>query len=399
MLLKLETYSPVIVPINWQSELIIDNHQRLSFLIKHFSHIESLTINSSTWPMGYGSLEHDNLPMFYQPAAIFNIAGFITEYDVEHAELYIYDSCLAVLNIGLNVSADVINVDDLEISRRVETLSEKYLAPILKQIYALNTEDPMIQPSSYKFFVNDKEELTNAKPLWVARMQTMEKSIPLVDYQGWLKNIDSRSDFLLLGSGNSLLTEQKYFTDVHRIMIMSQFHAALMNRIESLLKDNLQQFNSSYYKNRKTKSLPSSLTSLQYRNDHIEFIDIQISAASAGVQGIRRTLLNQFNQAWQFTEQHNRVAQLTSLTQLRLERLSQAKLRQQNRSIQTLLMFLGALGLISLVIDLIGIANDTSHNKSIGLFDLIQFASAEHMINFTFLLVVLLTLYFYRSHE
>jgi len=83
MLLKLETYSPVIVPINWQSELIIDNHQRLSFLIKHFSHIESLTINSSTWPMGYGSLEHDNLPMFYQPAAIFNIAGFITEYDVE----------------------------------------------------------------------------------------------------------------------------------------------------------------------------------------------------------------------------------------------------------------------------------------------------------------------------
>lgn len=98
-------------------------------------------------------------------------------------------------------------------------------------------------------------------------------------------------------------------------------------------------------------------------------------------------------------EQRERVNQLTSLTQGRLDRLSQDKLRQQNRGIQTLLAFLGTLGLISLVIDLIGIESNTKHENTIGLLDVIHYLSAEHIINFTFMVVILLTLYFYKNHE
>lgn len=98
-------------------------------------------------------------------------------------------------------------------------------------------------------------------------------------------------------------------------------------------------------------------------------------------------------------EQRERVNQLTSLTQGRLDRLSQDKLRQQNRGIQTLLALLGTLGLISLVIDLIGIESNTKHENTIGLLDVIHYLSAEHIINFTFMMVILLTLYFYKNHE
>ena len=399
MSLDLEIYAPINVPINWQSEQIIDNEQRFSLLKKYFSKIDTLEIKPNTWPMGYGSLEHDNLSILYQPAAIFDIASFTTELDVSHASLYVYDSCLAILHLRLTVDTDITNIDDLVISKRVEALSTKYLSPILTLLYGLKTEAPMIQPSAYKFFNNDINQLTNAKPLWIARMATQADNLTSEHYLNWLKNIDAKSEFLHLGSGNSLLTKAQYFSDVHRIMVMSQFHAALMNRIEDLLKDNLKKLNCNYYDTKAISSLSSSVASQQYRNDHIEYINIQVSAAEAGVQGKRRELLQQFNQAWGFNQQRERVSKLTSLTQGRLDRLSQDKLRQQNKVIQTLLTFLGSLGLISLVIDLISMESNTNHDNTLGVLDIIELAATENILSFTIIFVILITLYFYKNHE
>ena len=399
MSLNMEIYAPVNVPINWQSEQITQNEQRYLLLNTVFSKIEQLAIKPSEWPMGYGSMEHDNLSILYQPAAIFEIHGFTTEQDVNHAQLYVYDSCLAILHIGMSVNTKITEVNDLAITNRVEALSKQYLAPILKQIYSLKTQAPMVQPGAYKFFYNDEEKLTNAEPLWVARMLLKSDDSPYEFYLDWLKSIDSESEVLLLGSGNSLLKNSEYFSDVNRVMVMSQFHCALMSRIEDLLKDNLRISNEKYYHTKSPNLLKSSVSDQQYRNDHIEFIDIQISAASSGVQGKRRELLQQFSAAWDFKSQHDRVTQLTKLTQRRLDRLSQDKLRQQNRGIQTLLAFLGSLGIISLVIDLISIDSSVPHGKTTGLFDIMQFVSAEHIINLMFIFVILLTFYFYKNHE
>jgi hypothetical protein len=398
-MLNFETYSPINIPVNWQSELIIDNEQRYSLLQKYLSPISSVVVKPNDWPVGYGSLEHDNLPVLYQPAAIIEIPKLTNEQDVSHAQFYIYDNCLAILNLRLKVDSDITNIDDLAISKRIEELSEKYFAPILKQLYSLKAELPLMKPSDYKFFNNDIDELTNGKPLWVARMLTQGKGLPAESYANWLKSVDSKTDYLQLGSGNSLLTEQQYFSDVNRIMIMSQFHVALMERIESLLKDNLKKFNINYYNKNKLASLGKTVTEQQYRNDHIEYINIQVSAATAGVQGKRRELLQQFNLAWGFNEQRERVDQLTDLTQARIDRSLQDKLRQQNRGIQTLLAFLGSLGLISLVIDLVSIEGEVNHKDTTGLLDLFNFISAESFISLTAIIVILFTLYVYKNHE
>ena len=399
MSLSVEIYAPVNVPINWQSEQVSTNEQRCSLLKKYFSAIDSLSIEPNPWPMGYGSLEHDNLSILYQPAAVFKIEGFGNEPDVSDANLYVYDSCLAVLHLNLSVQNDINNIDDFAISTRVEALSENHLAPILKSIYELKTETPMIQPSAYKFFNSDKEELTNAKPLWIARMLTKNDNLSEEHYLKWLKNVDAQSEFLHLGSGNSLLTQKQYFLDVHRIMVMSQFHAALMDRIEDLLTDNLKKLNCEYYDTKAATSLSSSVQKQQYRNDHIEYINIQVSAATSGVQGIRRELLQQFSKAWEFNQQRERVSNLTRLTQRRLDRLSQDKLRQQNKVIQTLLTFLGTLGLLSLVVDLISLESNIEHKEAIGVLDMIQLISADSLLNISFVFVILLTLYFYKNHD
>lgn len=398
-MLNFEIYAPINIPINWQSELVTDNEQRYALLEKHLSSVQGVQVNKLDWPMGYGSLEHDNLPVFYQPCAILKIPAFEAEKDIRHLELYVYDNCLAVLHLGLAVDSDITNVDDLVISKRVEDLSQKYLAPILTLIYQLTPDAPLISPSNYKFLGNDREKLINAKPLWVARMLTQGKLLSAEHYLGWLKNIDAKSELLQLGSGNSLLTNKQYFSDVNRIMVMSQFHAALMDRVEGLLKSNLKKFNSKYYHNKTRNLLDSSFSDQQYRNDHIEYINIQVSAAAAGTQGRRRELLQQFNLAWGVNEQRERINQLIILTQARIDRLLQEKLRLQNRNIQTLLAFLGSLGLISLIIDLIGVENDVSHDKTTGLLDLIQLVSAEHLIGLTVMIVIFLTFYFYKNHE
>jgi len=395
-MLEFEIYAPINIPINWQSELITDNEQRYDILKKHLSSIREVNTQKHCWPMGYGSLEHDNFPEFYQPCAILEIPAFEAEKEISHVKLYVYDNCLAVLHLGLIANADITNIDDLVISKRVEDLSQKYLAPILKLIYQLNPVSPLIHPSAYKFFNHNKDELINARPLWVARMLTQSKSLSAEHYLGWLKNIDAKSEILQLGSGNSLLKNKKYFSDVNRIMVMSQFHAALMDRVENLLKDNLKKFNGNYYHK---NTLDSSFSNQQFRNDHIEYINIQISAAASGAQGRRRELLQQFNIAWGVNEQRERIYQLMNLTQARIDRLLQEKLRLQNRNIQTLLAFIGSLGIISLVIDLIDVENNVGHDKTAGLLDLIQFFSAEDLITLTVIIVVFITFYFYKNHE
>lgn len=398
-MITVETFAPVVVPINWQSELIDDGEQRFAILEKYFGDINGVNISECPWPMGYGSLAHDNLPTLYQPAGIFELTELLAEPDVSKAQLYAYDNCLAVLHISLAVNADLATIDDFQVTKRIEALSTTYLAPVLSNLIQRKVSTPLITPKSYRFFVGEQQDMMCARPLWVARMMIRADELTTEHYQKWLTSVDSSSAHLLLGSGNSLLVNPKNYDDMCRIMIMAQFHSALMSRIEEQLKHSLKQFNIKHYSKRKLNSLGRHIDDQQYRNDHIEFIEIQLSTAASGVQGVRRDLFTQFSQAWGFEEQRRRVVQLTNLTQARLERLAQEKVRQQNRSIQTLLMFLGALGLVSLVVDLINIEGDTVHSESIGLLDIIQLASTEHLLNFTLILIIGLTLYFHGNHE
>lgn len=387
------------MPINWQTELISDVDKKFHVLSNLLKSLPSIAVNPCSWPMGYGSLEHDNLPLFYQPAAVVSLLSMMREDDVVDAQLYCYDNCLAILSVSLQTSFDLTNIDDLAISQRIEALSRQYLKPILSHLYEQKSTGHLISPKAYKFYADSQATLCDAKPLWVARMLVQAPSLTSSHYQQWLQNVDDTSDVFLLGSGNSLLRDQTHLLDIQRVMMLSQFHAALMLRTEGLLKQTLTQFNGAYFNSDSVDSLNDSVELHQYRNDHIEFINIQYSAAQSGMQGKRRQLLTQFTHAWQVQGQEQRLQQLAQLVQKRLDRFVDEKKRWQARSIQTVLSFLGALSLVAIVIDLAGLSHDIKHKDTVGILDIFTLVSAENVLSITILVVVLLTAYFYKNHE
>jgi hypothetical protein len=392
------TFSPICLPVNWQTELVTDAEEKYRTLQDLLAKFPGVDIQPCRWPMGYGSLAHDSLPVFYQAAAEISLPSMMQEDDVLGASLFCYDNCLAVLVVELQTSVDLDNIDDLAISQRIETLATGYLQPLLCFLYEQESRGRLIAPASYKVYADTKTTLCEGRPLWVARMLVQSPSLTADHYQAWLQNVDDASDLFLLGSGNSLLCDYAHLADIQRVMVLSQFHAALMLRTESLLDKTLTQFNGAYFEQTHSQ-LHDSVDLHQYRNDHIEFISIQYSAAQAGTQGRRRQLLAQFDSAWQVPEQEQRLQQLAQLVQKRLDRLVDASRRAQTRSIQTILTFLGGLSLLALVVDLASLSNDMEHNETVGILDLFSLLSAENVLSVTVLIVVLLTAYFYRNHE
>lgn len=397
--MNMHTYSPILIPLNWQTELIHEDEYKLNVISDLLHERHDVTVNPCDFQIGYGSLDFDNLPLFYRPAAVIELLELSKATDVIEARLYCYENCLAILHINLQTSFDLGTVNDLSVSERISCLATEYLQPLLTFMYEQKTTGQLISPKAYKFYKDDKDAFCSGVPLWVARMLICADGLESAHYLNWLQNVDETSDMLLLGSGNSLLLDKNNRQDFHRVMLMSQFHSALMTRTETLLKETLTSFNACFFKKNTLDNLQDNVELHQYRNDHIEYINIQYSSASDGVQGKRRQLLAQFDKAWRVAEQKERLLQLAQLVQKRLDRFVHEKTRAQARSIQTLLAFLGALSLVALITDLANLSNDLSHTESIGLLDIFSLLSAEHILSITIFLVILFTFYFYRNHE
>jgi hypothetical protein len=155
-----DTYSPLIVPVSWQSERVADNAQRFALLCSCLEGVTGISVHPCEWPMGYGSLAHDLLPVFYQPVCVMEITGLAAREDVEHCALYVYDDCLAVLHLRLRVAAEPAQLDDLAITRHVEALCEEEMRPVLRQVYRLPARPPLVAPGDYRLFTFDEADLT-----------------------------------------------------------------------------------------------------------------------------------------------------------------------------------------------------------------------------------------------
>ena len=81
---------------------ILLNHQNpvsqfsYSLLKNYLSTIKGVNIKPNNWPMGFGSLEHDNLPLLYQPSAILEVEDFVDGFLVFLFDV-VYKSSIALL--------------------------------------------------------------------------------------------------------------------------------------------------------------------------------------------------------------------------------------------------------------------------------------------------------------
>ena len=165
MTLCIHTYSPICIPLNWQSELLENSSERLQLLEAVFAEDDNIQVSFPDWPMGYGSLEHDNLPLLYQPSATLQIRNLEQLDEINHAELYLYDNCLGVLWISLDSDYTYETIDDLAISEKITGLASTHLQPILETLYQIPESRHLIEPRHYRFFEDEKTALCSASPL------------------------------------------------------------------------------------------------------------------------------------------------------------------------------------------------------------------------------------------
>ena len=135
MAISIFSYSPICVPLNWQTECLINSEERFPLIKELLSEDTSLSVVENSWAMGYGNLTCDNLPLLYQPAAVIKPANLLAEPDVIDGAVYCYDNCLAILFIELKIEENLDSLDDSNITQRIETLSQTFISPILERLY------------------------------------------------------------------------------------------------------------------------------------------------------------------------------------------------------------------------------------------------------------------------
>jgi len=390
---QIHTYSPLILAVNWRSEICTDNQLRLAELQGVLASVNGITIHANDWPIGYGDLAHDNLPLFFQPTARITLDEACRETDVSEMALYIYDDCIAIAYIVFNHPAHLLP-NDGQISRRSDELIALYASELCQTLFQAKSGKLFIAAKDYIVMKSlNQQHLKYGKLLWTARTAVGNTDW---DVSSWLGENVSDANHLFIGSGNSWLKQAQQLSDFNRIMIFAQFHAAIFDLYENILNQSLKDFTRFSDKNMMKES---DMQRHQTLIDHLDYININFSSACYGTQSIRREMLQQFQTSWQVAEQQQRIEKLADLVQQRLLRLKQDAIRQQNKFTQGLLGFLGALGLLGLVMDIKSFSHSFHSNQESTLLSLFADLSPDLLLFVTLSLVLVVSIIIYRNHE
>ncbi len=388
---NIHTYSPISLAINWRSEICTDNAIRLQELQEILNDCSDISIAGIDWPLGYGDLNHDNLPLFFQPVAVISLIEACLEPDIKQADLYIYDDCCAVAHI---VFADIANdsPNDVALSKRTEEIINVYAKSVCQTVFQATSRQAFIGVNDYVVMKSlDNIALQHGRVLWTARTHIGQADW---DIETWLGEYHCSSDYLRIGSGNSWLINPSLGEHFHRVMLFAQYHSAIYSQYESMLNTSLNAFNRF---SQQIVMKDSDIQRHQTLVDHLDYININYSSACYGTQSTRREMLQHFQNSWQIDEQQQRIVKLAELVQQRLQRLKQDSLRQQNKITQGLLGFLGALGVIGLLFDLKSFSHSIDDNSPI--MALLADISPDVLLGGAMLIAMAVSLLVYRNHE
>lgn len=397
----IRTFAPILFPVNWTSEQLVDAHARtqlfIEFMAKEAPDVSAVAVD---WPLGYGSLAHDALPVFFQPTAQLSIpitpgseSDTATSLQADSVLLYCYDDALAVAVIDLRFQPIDQLPDDHEISRLVSRLLERYVAPIASTVFDALSADQgaLLAPQSYyNFSTYDRAGLTACKPLWVARMVLLDGRESPADTQRWRAWVgeQGRGDKLLLGSGNSLcIGDINEHQDALRAMLLCQFYAALMWQLESIFMQRLGQFNVHINRSNRMRQSLRLADKIEQQIDHLEYVSLQFSTAMYGTQGQRRAFVRNMVSAWQLERQQGTVAQIAELLRRRIGRLSAERNAYQNRMIQQILGIIGGLSVVDLFLALTAFSRDYPDDEVPGLLDVVAQTPSDYMLSASLLVV------------
>jgi hypothetical protein len=390
----LEMYAPIQFPIQWQTESVVSNNERYQHLSDLIKHIPNFEITALDWPIGYGSLDYDHLPLLYQPVAIIKLAKLNHE-TFNSVEIFPFDKGICVVKIQLNHSISLQNSVDLDLAEKASSLINEEIQPKLDQCHKILKNTMKRQNDSSL----DPSEIFKNKTFWIARSLIHGQEVSPQLRQQWLPSADISNDTLILGSGNSILLDQKNVSDFTRVMVTAQFHSAYLWQTEQEFNHALNAVAPKQLGKINQKQLNSKINDYQNFNDQIEYSLAQFSSVLSGTQGLRKPMLRAFIESWQFQQQTQRIQTLMSLLQTRLQRYRERQKRKYDKRIQAILGMIGMLSVLELISELSKLSQESDHQNTTGILDIFMLISPEILLNGAIFLVVLFTILIYRNHD
>lgn len=450
-MLKVRTLSPVRSPISADSERRAadalspngDPEERSAALSGIFDGSAVLEPFEWPWANGYGTLQHDNLPAFFQPFACYQIANdklvypdslhrLLVDYvgSVEQCCLYLYDDTVALLQLDLVFEETGNRLGELLATHALDHALSEFAIVVYSRIiypefrnYAANfgkrrgggaqlSVDYLRDPGKLSVF-RDVSFTSEGPPesyvLWTGRYiltppQTL--SGPLGDCLGkWVSSpglkdepIESRQ---IVGSGNILVLAddaEQEAEDWFRGLSICQFYNAILSIYGGILKSSYSELNEyTGARRRKGRELQTLMADITRTLDHLEFTRLEFNDAVTGVQAGRANVVRSTYDAWNIGEMIDSAVERTNLIRSKISRLLEARSTELNRSVELILSGIGGVAVIDLFISLTTASRSLGQDDIPGLLDVFEWLQPDGSIALSTTILVLISAYIYQA--
>jgi len=349
-------------------------------------------VKSVKWPFGYGSLEHDDIPEFFQPiATLVPTAATKAELKGNRAlgsliefKVYVYDDTVGILiaewaakpSPDTSYDKELTNLTNLLVAHVVDGAFQPLLTALQDAGRPSDLWRDLKKVAIYRD-ISDSMRIPK-QALWVARTVFLpEQSENFDDWLSWagMQNEDMVSTGtvnLYIGSGNTLLsdlTDENQYEDFIRAMCICQFYAALLSIYQDRLLTDLKSLElDNHLRNQRHRST-RILRDVERRLDHLDWIRLKHEQSLYGTQSIRRIMVKAIHSSWETESQFQNIKGWIDLLRGRISRQARNKQIRQARLIRTLLAVIGGLSIIDLALLLTKDSREIAKDSIPGILD------------------------------
>ncbi|MCG7198754.1 hypothetical protein MD273_03340 [Marinobacter pelagius] len=405
---------------------------------------ESDTLEFFQWPWanGYGTLEHDNLPAFFQPFACYSVRTQDVSLPPEVSQLlddnggaidrcclYLYDDTVALLQLDVSFQADEAQLCELlgghrldgALSRLARVVYDKVVYPAFheyaigfgknKRAGSIDSLGYLRDPKKLTVFRDvsfDSEEPPESYVLWTGRYVLTQPGTlesPLGDHlRTWASYADSKEALLeerqFVGSGNILAIAEDVESQADnwlRGLSVCQLYNAILSIYGGILKSSYSELNDYASARRRSRDLHRLMSDITRTLDHLEFTRLEFNEAITGVQAERANVVRAAYTAWNLEELIHNSLERTNLIRSRIARLLEARKAELNRSVELILAGIGGVAVIDLFISLTTASRSLDQDDIPGVLDVFEWLQPDGSIALSSTILVLISVYIYLA--
>lgn len=395
------------------------------------------------WANGYGTLDHDNLPVFFQPIGCYqirlsddlgwpeNLTRLLSRWcgRIESCQLILYDDTVALLRLDVVIEVAEATLGAIIQSGELDGTLSEAAGDIYRQLIfpefqrycdqfrggRTTLEPPLDQlrnPNRLEVFRDVRfadGSRSDGYVLWTGRyilLSRQQLDSPLGESLcQWVSCPGSQQTLVesghYVGSGNILILSDDPAAcrdDWFRGLSVCQLYNAILSIYGGILKSSYSQLTDLIGAKRgKGRRLNSLMADITRSLDHLEFTRLEFSEARVGVQAERARIVEDTCTAWKLDNIIDSALERTNLIRSRIARLLEVRRTELNRSVELILSGIGGVALIDLFLSLTTASRSLEPDAIPGLLDAFRWLQPDGSIALSSAILAMVSLYVYLA--